>query len=179
MVFVGAVAWSIAKNAMENMHVGKGAATSGPMLSSFLFGEVEPGVLVKHTFTLTNTDNRPITVRQIKSPCSCTSASIDRKTLKSLESATVAVVFNTMGWYDEVQKDVVVETDSPVKPLTIFRLEGVVRFPLAPRFPSIHFDYRKEDVFKKVELTVITSGIAKYAVLTAQGEKLRNTLKLI
>jgi hypothetical protein len=125
-----------------------------------------------------NTGSVPMNVRQIKAPCSCSSATIDRKTLKSQESAAVNVVFDTRGWYDQVKKEILVETDSTVNPLIILRLEGMVKFPLEPKAPSIHFDYRKGEDFKIEHLTVIASGIARGSTLRVRGETVPKYLQV-
>jgi hypothetical protein len=144
----------------------------------FNFGEVEPGSLVKHTFVLTNAGDEPMNVRQIKTPCSCSSATIDRKILKGRESAEIAVTFDTTGCYGDVEKNILVETDVDVNPVVTLKLEGVVKFALEPRGPSVHFEYRKGEQYRTEQLTVMASGVARGSELHVRSQSLPKYLKV-
>lgn len=89
----------------------------GPKLSvpekSFDFGDINEGDVVKHTFTIYNTGDDLLVIKDVKSSCGCTAALPDKKELKPGESTGVKVEFNSAKRKGQQRKHVYLTTNDP------------------------------------------------------------------
>ena len=77
--------------------------------SSYKFGTIKAGALVKHTFTLRNLHPWAVTVTGITSDCGCTKAFVGRKvpfTLAPLQSVDLAAMVNTNRKHGDVSQNI-------------------------------------------------------------------------
>jgi len=89
----------------------------GPKLSvpekSFDFGDINEGDVVKHTFTIYNTGDDLLVIKDVKASCGCTAALPDKKKLKPGESTGIKVEFNSAKRRGKQRKHVYLTTNDP------------------------------------------------------------------
>jgi hypothetical protein len=85
------------------------------------FGTIKHGEVVSYTFTLQNTGNIPLVVKDIVVGCGCTKPMLSKEILKPNEKATMEVVFDSKGWRGVQFKTVTVHSNGvyPQKSVTI------------------------------------------------------------
>ena len=93
------------------------AQVVGPKLSvpetSFDFGNINEGEIVKHDFTVYNTGDDLLVIKDVKASCGCTAALPDKKELKPGESTKIHVEFNSARRKGQQRKHVYVTTNDP------------------------------------------------------------------
>ncbi len=80
------------------------------------FGTIAQGEVAKTEFTFTNSGKGDLHIRSTKANCGCTVSQPDKKMLKSGESSTIAVTFNSQGRRGKQQKTITVFSDDPTNP---------------------------------------------------------------
>lgn len=65
--------------------------------TSYDFGEIVQGDVVKHTFTLTNTGDAPLKLESVKPSCGCTALDWPRDPIAPGASADIQAQFNSAG----------------------------------------------------------------------------------
>jgi hypothetical protein len=80
------------------------------------FGYVPQKSEVRHVFYLTNSGTEPLTVKEIKIGCSCTSASRIDEPIPPGDSAAIAVTFKSGRYYSIVKKTTKIYTQDPDSP---------------------------------------------------------------
>jgi hypothetical protein len=77
------------------------AATNGPVISfketTFDFGSIKDGEVVKHTFTFTNTGQSPLVIESATSTCGCTVPQVPEAPIAPGADGKIEVQFNSAG----------------------------------------------------------------------------------
>ncbi|MGY4707109.1 rhodanese-like domain-containing protein [Candidatus Bipolaricaulota sp. J31] len=109
------------------------AALAGPRLevdpTTYRFGEVTEGLIVRAVFELTNVGDAPLIFpRQPHTSCGCTSAPLPKGELAPGESMELVVYFDSTGFGGQkVARTVEVYSNDPRAPKQVLILEGYVR----------------------------------------------------
>ena len=61
------------------------------------FGDIEQGDKVEYTFEFTNVGNQPLIIQNVLTTCGCTAPEWPRDPVKSGESASIKIKFNSAG----------------------------------------------------------------------------------
>jgi hypothetical protein len=69
-------------------------------------GKIEPGAIIEHRFTVTNTSKEFIEFDLAHVPCECTTVEIEKKTLAPGETTTAKMTFHSKGYEGQVVKSV-------------------------------------------------------------------------
>ena len=77
------------------------------------FGKLKADQEASTTFTLRNTGQSELKIRQAKPNCSCTGASVKKETLKPGESTEIKVTFDSKGRRGNQQKSVTIFSNDP------------------------------------------------------------------
>src|SRR5579859_2168118 len=109
--------------------------------TSYDFGKVETGELVKHTFYFTNTGNQLLEVRDVRPSCGCTTAGAWDKQVEPGKSGIIPVQFNSIGYGGAVHKTVTVVCNDPANSNAVLNVTGTVWRPVdvLPAFASFNF----------------------------------------
>lgn len=89
-------------------------------------------------FRYENKGSTPIHIRNVRSSCGCTVASLKKNDVAPGEKGEVTATFNIGGRTGVQQKVVTVETDDPARPVTNLVLKAVIEPPLSVQ-PSFVF----------------------------------------
>lgn len=96
------------------------------------FGEARQGSSVQHTFTVTNSTQNPLRVRQVQTTCGCTATSVEKgTTIEPGKSIEVPVTVNLQGKHDAVESKVLLHFSDGVQPT-----EMVMRGRVAKEYPD-------------------------------------------
>lgn len=104
-------------------------APKGPKIACddpvYRFGERSPSEKVEHTFVLRNDGDLTLEIKNIRTSCGCTVASISDKLLEPGETAEVATVLNLKNRKGRQHKVITVENSDPSQPRYRLQLQGM------------------------------------------------------
>lgn len=97
------------------------------------FGDIQQGEKVEYTFTIKNTGNRDLIIRNVKTSCGCTAVTPEKKVIGANETVPLKVVFNSTGKKGKQNKAITIITNDPKTPTSILRVSSnVLTEPAAP-----------------------------------------------
>jgi len=130
---------------------------------AYNFGTVAQGKKVQHTFTIRNTGDSPLQIRQLKASCGCTAASPSSSQVAPGKTAEIKVVFDSTNFAGRVQKSVTMETNA--KNFT-FVLDGnvVEELQVSPR--TLSLGQIKIGSTREVLVNVLNRGNAPVRLLS-------------
>lgn len=144
-------------------------AYAAPELSveqgTYNFGSVTQGKKVQHTFTIKNSGDAPLQIKQLSAACGCTAARPSTSLILPGRNAEIQVTFDSSDFSGKVEKTVVMASNSARYPNYTFTLQGTVVDPLlaSPR---------------QLSLGPLTPGVAKQATITITNRS-GGTVKLL
>jgi len=95
--------------------------------SIYEFGTVLEGVVVTHTFILTNAGDQPLAISRVRVTCGCTATALAKKDLAPGESVNLDAIFDTVGYGGRsVTKMIYVESNDPATPKLVLQLKGTI-----------------------------------------------------
>lgn len=93
--------------------------------STFVFGEVTEGAMIKHGFTFKNAGNQPLLISDVRTTCGCTVPEWNRSPIAPGASDKINVTFDTNGKQDaQVKKITIIANTFPAETELILR--GIV-----------------------------------------------------
>lgn len=95
--------------------------------STWDFGKIKHGEVVKHVFQITNTSRDELNIKDSNTSCGCTVSEIKKKKLFKGESADLEVKFDSKGYGGAVKQFVYVNTDDPDNPVIRFIIKAEVK----------------------------------------------------
>lgn len=94
--------------------------------TTFNFGEVHEGTIVKHDFILKNTGTAELAVQRVVAACGCTATSTSANTIAAGGTVTVSAQFDTNGFSGKRDKLIRVYTSDLDKPMETLTLSGEI-----------------------------------------------------
>jgi hypothetical protein len=91
------------------------------------FGTVAKNEKAEHRFVIENTFKEEITIRDIKTSCTCTDISLEKRVLKSRETAELVAVFNTRTFVGYKQATITVYFQHPYVAEVQLTVRGTIR----------------------------------------------------
>ena len=95
--------------------------------TTYEFGTINEGELVKADFVITNTGKSPLNIRETKANCGCTVSKLNKNTLAPGESSKISVTFNSKGRRGRQNKMVTIFSNDPKAPTQRVTIKGRVR----------------------------------------------------
>ena len=90
--------------------------------STFVFGEVTEGAIVKHSFTFKNSGNQPLLISDVRTTCGCTVPEWNRSPIAPGVSDKINVTFDTKEKQDaQVKKITIIANTFPAETELILR----------------------------------------------------------
>lgn len=93
---------------------------SGPRIAfkeeSFDFGRIPEDNIVEYTFTLTNTGDEPLQIKDTQSSCGCTAVLASKDIINPEETGEIKTSLNPVGKRGKITKTITVTTNDPVEP---------------------------------------------------------------
>jgi hypothetical protein len=94
--------------------------------TTYDFGEIVQGEVVKHSFSFTNTGDAPLIISNANASCGCTVPSYPKEPLAPGEKGEIVVQFNSAGKMGPQNKSVSI-TANTVPSITILILKGTIK----------------------------------------------------
>lgn len=93
----------------------------------YSFGTVVAGVVVTHTFVITNAGDKTLTISKAQPSCGCTTTDLAKKNLAPGESVNLDITFDSVGYGGRtVTKLIDVYSNDPTQPKLVLQLKGTV-----------------------------------------------------
>jgi hypothetical protein len=92
--------------------------------TTYDFGKVKSGTLIKFSFVLTNEGKQELVIHKIKASCGCTATKPASTHIKKNKSTEIAVEFNTTGRRGRQHKTITVISNDPTNPQIILNVQG-------------------------------------------------------
>ncbi|HJV36773.1 MAG TPA: DUF1573 domain-containing protein [Geomonas sp.] len=136
-------------------------AWAAPELSvehgSYDFGTITQGKKVQHNFTIRNSGDAPLQIKQLNASCGCTAARPSTALILPGRSAEIEVVFDSANFSGRVEKTVAMTTNAGKAPTYTFKLEGNIQ-------DQVQVKPRPLDV------GALTAGVAKQATVSIENK---------
>ncbi|MBN1491544.1 MAG: DUF1573 domain-containing protein [Phycisphaerae bacterium] len=135
------------------------------------FGEAWAGTPVKHTFTLKNVGEGPLSILQVHATCGCTLAGKFDKVVAPGAAWELPAELRTTGMHGQTRKTINVTTDDPRQRTVTFMFQGRVktRLSIKPQ-PVAYFTLPSRDTVAKKTLT-ITNELKEPVVIKSAKSK--------
>lgn len=132
-------------------------AFAAPELSvdhgSYNFGTITQGKKVQHNFTIRNSGDAPLQIKQLAASCGCTAAKPSTSLVLPGKTAEIMVTFDSANFTGKVEKTVAMTTNAGKSPSYVLKLEGNIleELQVTPR---------------QLSVGPVTPGVAKQASIT-------------
>jgi hypothetical protein len=95
-------------------------------VNTFDFNQIEQGEKAEYTFTISNSGKSDLIIRKVSASCGCTAVNPEDDVVKSGESTTMKVVFNSAGTMGKQNKTITIISNDPLHPRSILWVKGNV-----------------------------------------------------
>lgn len=126
------------------------------------FGTIYRGENAEHTFIIRNAGNAPLEIKNVRSTCGCTVASIGKRNLEPRESTKLKAVFDSRPYRGEIIKNIYLysnDTENPVQKLSI-RVDVQVDLEIRPASVFL----AKLKAGEKVERDLVIKNLSKNTI---------------
>ncbi len=127
--------------------------------TTFDFGRVKSGELVKHQFVFTNTGTATLEITDVHPGCGCTTAGAWDKTVEPGKTGTIPLQFNSTGYSSMVSKQTTVTCNDPSQPTLTLMLTGSIWKPIDVIPTMAFFNYTSEAQNKETKVVRIVSNL--------------------
>lgn len=121
----------IAEIKLKNELLEASTTTSSPSVSiaetSFDFGLLEPHTTASHSFQISNQGQDPLALEVLSTSCKCTTGILVNGLLRTGESTSVNLTWNTGREADHYEQTAVLKTNDPQRPSIELLVKGTVR----------------------------------------------------
>ena len=148
-------------------------AWAAPELSveqgSFDFGTIPQGKQAQHNFTIKNSGDAPLQIKQVEADCGCTAAKPSSSLILPGRSAELHVTFDSTSFSGKVQKKVTLTTNAGKTPKYVFQLNAdiVDELQAAPR--QLSLGPVAAGVAKQVTIAVTNRGGSRVKLLSVKA----------
>lgn len=128
--------------------------------TTFDFGDIYRGQKVTHYFTIKNSGNDTLLIKNVSASCGCTAAMTSTSVVPPQSTSKVEVTFNSEGYGGHAQKTVTVISNDPVNPTQRIDITANILPVLEPNPPYLYISRAKVDSvsLSTIKLTNATKG---------------------
>jgi hypothetical protein len=147
------------------------APTTGPKIdfaeTTFNFGKVKVGEVVKHSFVFTNSGSSTLNILEVKPGCGCTTAGTWDKTVEPGKTGSIPLQFNSTGFGGPVTKMATVTSSDTAHSNVVLQLTGTVWRPIDTTPTMAMFNVSPDDQTNEVKTIHIVSNVDEPITLSA------------
>jgi hypothetical protein len=134
--------------------------------TTFDFGKVKQGDIVKHDYIFTNTGNAVLEILEVKPGCGCTTAGTWDRKVEPGKTGSIPLQFNSAGFGGSVSKSATVVCNDPERSNLLLVLSGTVWRPvdLVPAMAMFQFD--NDNQTNQTKVVKITSNLDEPLTIT-------------
>ena len=135
------------------------------------FGTVARGSEQKYRFELTNLYKEDVVIESVRASCGCTIPSIEKQTLKSLESGAILATYNTKSFVGSRGATVTVTMSKPFFAEVQLQIEGFIRGDVVFVPGKIELGNVKRRATATQEVTVKYAGRSSWKITDVHCDK--------
>ncbi|MCX6923821.1 MAG: DUF1573 domain-containing protein [Verrucomicrobia bacterium] len=135
-------------------------------LTTYDFGKVKQGEIVKHDYIFTNTGVATLEILQVKPGCGCTTAGEWDKKVEPGQTGRIPLQFNSSGFGGTVGKSAAVICSDPAQPQITLILSGTVWKPIDINPTILMFQADSEDQTNQTKVVRLVSNVEEPVTLS-------------
>ncbi len=136
--------WTLSVTAQPKLKIMEG--------STFDLGKIERGTVATKRLTLKNIGNQKLDIGNVEVSCGCTGTVVSNKELKSGDTTSLLITFNSKNFTGTVHKTVTVNSNADGAPRTLIEFTATVVEDLA--FTPMQFYFKDAEVGRKSTATI-------------------------
>jgi len=136
-------------------------------------------VSVQGDFTFVNAGSFPITIKEVKTTCGCTTTALDKKTYAPGEKGKITTVFHVGERLGLQQKQVIVSTDNPEEPWTQLTVRAFIPEWLRIEPRAVVWRLNAESGTRTIKITTGTEQPVKVLGVKTSDDRIFAQLKPI
>lgn len=165
VILLALSAWTLSATAQPKLKIMEG--------STFDLGKIERGVVATKRLTLKNVGNQKLDIGNVEVSCGCTGTVVSNKELKSGDTTSLLITFNSKNFTGTVHKTVTVNSNSDGTPRTLIEFTATVVEDLA--FTPMQFYFKDAEVGRKSTATIsVKNESSKELMITGYRTQLEN-----
>jgi hypothetical protein len=138
-------------------------ALPGPAIqfdaTTFNFGKIKSGELVKHEFVFTNTGSATLEITDVRPGCGCTTAGTWDKRVAPGKTGVVPLQFNSGAYGGTVTKPTTVTCNDPAQSNIVLQLTGTIWKPIDVAPSMAIFNYSDEQQTNQTKVVLIVNNM--------------------
>ena len=120
--------------------------------NKFDLGKIDRGVVATKRLTLKNVGNQKLDIGNVEVSCGCTGTVVSKKELKTGDTTSLLITFNSKNFNGPVHKTVTVNSNSEGSPRTLIEFTATVIEDLS--FTPMQFYFKDAEVGRKSTATI-------------------------
>lgn len=128
---------------------------------SFNFGKASQGDIITHGFVVKNVGTAELNILRVVPGCGCTATDISKRDLAPGEESIIKVDFNTAGFLGKKVRNISVETNDPLMPVSVLTMQGNIEVDVTVRPKAVNFG----------EVTQGQTARSEFTLTLAEGSK--------
>lgn len=157
------------------------SASAAPKLAIdapiFDFGTITQGKKVEHVFTLKNTGDAPLRIKQVRPSCGCTAVNISSATIQPGGKGEIRSSFNSAKFSGKVKKEIAVETNDPATPSYNLTLSGIIQEEIEIIPKTLDFGRMKTTTPKTMQFTMHNNVTRPITIMAVNSSLPQATVK--
>ena len=134
------------------------SALAGPRLAvegrNYNFGTILQGEKVEHVFSLKNSGDAPLEIKQVRPSCGCTVVNLSTQTIPPGGKGEIKTTFNSTGFQGKVKKEIAVESNDTAASVYTLTLVGTIREEIEVTPKILEFGKVRVNTPKTLEFTI-------------------------
>lgn len=157
-------------------------ALAAPQLAveqpQYNFGTIVQGTRVDHVFTLKNTGDTPLLIKQVKPSCGCTAATVSSTTIMPGKKGEIKASFDSKNFYGTVNKGIVVESNDAKTPAHNLSLTGTIVEELEVSPKQLNYGRMKTDAPKGMDFVIDNKGKRAVKIIGVKSSTPQSVVKV-
>ncbi|MEW5900390.1 MAG: DUF1573 domain-containing protein [Acidobacteriota bacterium] len=109
--------------------------------TSWNFGKVKQGDLLKHEFVFTNEGDGTLVIKKVSTTCGCTGVLLSDDEIAPGKQGKLEVKFDTRGYGGQVSKLIFVDSNDPAEPQKQLEVRADIETPPSPKIEINPYNY--------------------------------------
>jgi Protein of unknown function (DUF1573) len=127
--------------------------------TTFHFGKVTAGQVVRHDFLFTNVGSAVLTIKEVRSGCGCISADNWDKTVEPGKTGKIPLQFNSAAFHGTTSKSLAVLCNDPAQASVLLTVKGTVWNPIQVTPASALFNLSSEKLTNETRVLRIVNNM--------------------
>ena len=147
-------------SAQSNAPLGSPAAPRIQLAeTTFHFGKITAGEVVRHDFLFTNVGSAVLTIKEVRSGCGCISADNWDKTVEPGKAGKIPLQFNSASFNGTTSKSLAVLCNDPARASVLLTVKGTVWNPIQVTPSSALFNLSSEQLTNETRVLRIVNNM--------------------